>query len=63
MGHEVAYHYEDLSAVCNNSQKSRGLSEKTCQAAYERFRANLAYLQEVLPCESNIDAWQPSFCH
>jgi hypothetical protein len=50
MGHEVAYHYEDLSAVCNNHRRAGGnLSEEIIQEAVERFHVNLRFFRKSYP--------------
>lgn len=49
MGHEVAYHYEDLSAVCNHRRAGGNLSEEIIQAAVERFQVNLGSFRKSYP--------------
>lgn len=50
MGHEVAYHYEDLSEVCKNRRRARGyLSEGMIREAVERFQANLEFSRKFYP--------------
>ena len=50
MGHEVAYHYEDLSEVCKNHRLTgRYLSEEIIHEAVERFEANLELFRKFYP--------------
>ncbi|MDR2887495.1 MAG: hypothetical protein LBV26_05785 [Bacteroidales bacterium] len=45
LGHEVAYHYEDLSRI---SRKGR-LNESILKNAWTAFRSNLAFLRQYYP--------------
>jgi len=48
LGHEIAYHYEDLSALCRRMFHVRhGEDEETARQAYYRFRENLLYLRKL----------------
>ena len=50
MGHEIAYHYEDLSEVCKNHRRAGGyLSEETIREAVKRFQANLEFSRKFYP--------------
>jgi hypothetical protein len=44
-GHEIAYHYEDLSLLARNNLHGENLERK----AIESFRENLAYLRQYYP--------------
>ncbi len=47
LGHEIAYHYEDLSVVCRGRFLiMHSVDEKTARLAYDRFRANLSHLRK-----------------
>ncbi len=50
LGHEIAYHYEDLSEVCKN-QKRGGeyLSKEMIREAVKRFQANLEFFRMFYP--------------
>ncbi len=48
LGHEIAYHYEDLSSVYGRSAMNRGpVNEEIAGMAFERFRTNLEYLRQL----------------
>lgn len=48
LGHEIAYHYEDLSAVYGRSALNPGpQNEEKTRLAYERFRTNLEGLRRL----------------
>ncbi|MBE0677699.1 MAG: hypothetical protein IH592_02930 [Bacteroidales bacterium] len=48
LGHEIAYHYEDLSALCRRLFHARHrVDEETARQAYDRFRENLCYLRKL----------------
>ena len=50
MGHEVAYHYEDLSEACKNHRIAGGyLGEEVIGEAVERFQANLEFCRKFYP--------------
>jgi len=48
LGHEIAYHYEDLSSVYGRAAMVAGqVNEEKSGIAYERFRKNLEYLRRL----------------
>ena len=47
MGHEIAYHYEDLSSLGRALPFRQRVDEETARLAYDRFRMNLAYLRKL----------------
>jgi len=47
LGHEVAYHYEDLSSLGRALPFRQRVDEETARLAYDRFRMNLASLRKV----------------
>lgn len=48
LGHEIAYHYEDLSALCRRRFNiSHKVDEETARQAYDRFRENLFFLRKL----------------
>lgn len=55
MGHEIAYHYEDLSRACNKLRKSKFSRigqkdfERGIKLAEESFRTNLQILRQYYP--------------
>lgn len=52
LGHEVGYHYEDLSAVSRGRATATGeVDEETVSMALERFRSNLGGLRRVCPVD------------
>jgi len=52
LGHEVAYHYEDLSAVSSGRQTGKGeVDTETVSMAIERFRNNLGELRRIYPAD------------
>ncbi len=48
MGHEIAYHYEDLTMASRNS-KTISFNNEIFNNAYVSFRKNLSYLRELYP--------------
>lgn len=46
LGHEIAYHYEDLSVLCRGLRMGSGVNDKTAGMAYDRFRENLASMRK-----------------
>lgn len=52
LGHEVAYHYEDLSAVSRGRQTGTGeVNKETVYEALERFQTNLGELRRMCPVD------------
>ncbi len=50
LGHEIAYHYEDLSAVAGRRAAGKGVADPSMvEAAVSRFRSNLADLRGIAP--------------
>ena len=50
LGHEIAYHYEDLSVVAGRRAAVRGFVDLSLvEAAFSRFRINLADLRGIAP--------------
>lgn len=50
LGHEIAYHYEDFSAVAGRGAAGRGFTDPSMvDAAVSRFRSNLADLRGIVP--------------
>lgn len=44
-GHEIAYHYEDLSAV----SKRKTVNDKSLNSAFSRFKENLSWFRNFYP--------------
>ena len=50
LGHEVAYHYEDMTLAAKMTGKTGDVSvEELAESAFESFRENLAYLRKFYP--------------
>jgi len=49
LGHEIAYHYEDLSAVCRKQKRTAELSQEVVSIAVSRFSENLEYFRNFYP--------------
>ena len=47
LGHEIAYHYEDLSSLGRALPFRQRVDEETASQAYDRFRMNLASLRKL----------------
>lgn len=50
LGHEIAYHYEDLAFAFGNHFRTGGESpEETATRAFDSFRSNISYLRQYYP--------------
>lgn len=50
LGHEIAYHYEDLSDACSHYKtRNKGFDRKIYLEAHESFERNLEYFRKFYP--------------
>lgn len=50
LGHEIGYHYEDISFAAGHKSRSHTISEEELAAeAFNRFRSNLEYFRQFYP--------------
>jgi hypothetical protein len=50
LGHEIAYHYEDLSAAAKaGGEKGKNITDVIVNRAWDSFRANLDYFRKYYP--------------